>query len=240
MRVSIVGVVNNRGFFRIFFSGRGELPTKADVPPPGAAPVATATTTPETTPTPIFNGAQNVILSNSDITTTTINQQQQCSGSSTVLSAPKQPPASTEDLRREVNKFIRDKLTSRFVLTQSDVKTLFNMQLASLPPGHILGSGVSEKMLEQALFEEGGVLLTSYTEPVYVLGKVNDGHGEIRDILLDLLKVKTTVKTPLFKQKMEETLGELPPDASWRKVLREYCVSRAGQWLLKCTVDNKL
>ena len=126
------------------------------------------------------------------------------------------------------------------MLSQSDVKRLFNMQLASLPPGHILGSGVSEKMLEQALFEEGGVLLTSHTEPVYVLGKVNDGHGPIRDILLDLLKVKTTVQTAKFKQKMEEAFGELPPDASWRKVLREYCVSKSGQWALKCTVDTKL
>ena len=222
-----------------FFSGRGELPTKADVPPPGAAPVsATAATAPEPTPTPIFNGAQNVILNNSDIAPP--SQQQQKQRTSTVTSAPQQPQASADDLRREVNNFIRDKLTSRFVLSQSDVKTLFNMQLASLPSGHILGSGVSEKMLEQALFEEGGVLLTSHTEPVYVLGTVNDGHGPIRDILLDLLKVKTTVKTTLFKQKMEEAFGELPPDASWRKVLREYCVSKSGQWALKCTVDTKL
>ena len=233
------------------------MPTKADVPPPGAAPMSTTTTTtPETTPTPIFNGAQNVILNNSDITTpppppSPSQHQQPPPRASTVPSVPlqsasaKEPGAASaqgqgDDLRREVNTFIRDKLTSRFVLSQSDVKTLFNMQLASLPPGHILGSGVSEKMLEQALFEEGGVLLTSHTEPVYVLGKVDDGHGEIRDILLDLLKVKTTVKTTLFKQRMEETFGELPPDTTWRKVLREYCVSKSGQWALKCTVDNKL
>ena len=220
------------------------MPTKAEVPPPGA----TTTTTPETTPTPIFNGAQNVILNNSDITPPPPPPP----GASTVPSVPQQQSVSAkepgtasaqgpgDDLRREVNSFIRDKLTSRFVLSQSDVKTLFNMQLASLPPGHILGSGVSEKMLEQALFEEGGVLLTSHTEPVYVLGKVDDDHGEIRDILLDLLKVKTTVKTTLFKQRMEEALGKLPPDATWRKVLREYCVSKSGQWALKCTVDNKL
>ena len=133
------------------------MPTKADVPPPGAAPMSTTTTTtPETTPTPIFNGAQNVILNNSDITPppppSPSQHQQPPPRASTVPSVPlqsasaKEPGAASaqgqgDDLRREVNTFIRDKLTSRFVLSQSDVKTLFNMQLASLPPGHILGSG---------------------------------------------------------------------------------------------------
>ena len=60
------------------------------------------------------------------------------------------------ELRTELMNFVQEKLYSRFVLSLSELKRLFNVKLSSLPPGHILGKGVSDKLFEQTVIEVGG------------------------------------------------------------------------------------
>ncbi|MEW8547645.1 MAG: hypothetical protein AB2693_29405 [Candidatus Thiodiazotropha sp.] len=60
------------------------------------------------------------------------------------------------EFRTESVNFVQEKLYSRFVLSLSELKRLFNVKLSSLPPGHILGKGVSDKLFEQTVIEVGG------------------------------------------------------------------------------------
>ena len=65
------------------------------------------------------------------------------------------------ELKTELMNFIQEKLYSRFVLSMSDLKRLFNVKLSSLPPGHILGKGVSDKLIEKTVLEVGGISLAA-------------------------------------------------------------------------------
>ena len=65
------------------------------------------------------------------------------------------------ELRTELVNFVQEKLYSRFVLSISDLRRLFNVKLSSLPPGHILGKGMSDKLFEQTVIEVGGISLNA-------------------------------------------------------------------------------
>ena len=65
------------------------------------------------------------------------------------------------ELKTELMNFIQEKLYSRFVLSMSDLKRLFNVKFSSLPPGHILGKGVSDKLIEKTVLEVGGISLAA-------------------------------------------------------------------------------
>jgi hypothetical protein len=63
------------------------------------------------------------------------------------------------ELKTELLNFIQEKLYSRYVMTMTDVKRLFAIKLGQCPPGHVLGSGVADKLMEQSIVEVGGVKL---------------------------------------------------------------------------------
>lgn len=63
------------------------------------------------------------------------------------------------ELKTEIFNFVQEKLFSRLVLTLSELKKLFTLKLAICPPGHVLGSGVSDKLLEETVIEVGGIRL---------------------------------------------------------------------------------
>ena len=65
------------------------------------------------------------------------------------------------ELKTELVNFIQEKLYSRFVLSLSELKRLFNVKLSSLPPGHVLGKGVSDKLFEKTVIEVGGISLNA-------------------------------------------------------------------------------
>lgn len=65
------------------------------------------------------------------------------------------------ELKSELVNFVQEKLFSRFILTARELRRLFTMKQAQCPPGHVLNDGVSDKLLEDVLFEVGGVKLTN-------------------------------------------------------------------------------
>ncbi|CAE1294476.1 RPC5 [Acanthosepion pharaonis] len=85
------------------------------------------------------------------------------------------------DMQQELQSFVRDKLYSRYVLTLSELKRLFHLKLTQCQSGHILGTGVSDKMLEQAVIDVGGIKInnqwppaSSVDEPVFTVIKNGD------------------------------------------------------------------
>lgn len=66
---------------------------------------------------------------------------------------------NSADFKLEVLNFVREKLYTRFVVSASELRRLFQMHLAQCPPGHVLSSGVSDKMLEESILNVGGIQL---------------------------------------------------------------------------------
>lgn len=58
-------------------------------------------------------------------------------------------------MARELRAFVEATFQRQFVLTLSELKRLFNMHLASLPPGHTLFSGISDRMLQDTVLAAG-------------------------------------------------------------------------------------
>lgn len=140
-------------------------------------------------------------------------------------------------LKKELREFIAEKLKSRYVLTLNDAKNLLALKLAQCPPGHILGTGVSEKLLEYTLLDVGGIAIPCADEPIFVLKNLGDRLDVIREALVEIVKSHKAFKSTLLKRALEEKLGEPPSEADLKKVLREYCVTKGSQWHLKCIKD---
>uniref|UniRef100_A0A8C5WKX6 RNA polymerase III subunit E n=1 Tax=Leptobrachium leishanense TaxID=445787 RepID=A0A8C5WKX6_9ANUR len=56
---------------------------------------------------------------------------------------------------QELKEFVTSIFSKQYVLTMRELKRLFNLHLASLPPGHILFSGISDKKLQEMVLNSG-------------------------------------------------------------------------------------
>uniref|UniRef100_A0A8C4L3P5 RNA polymerase III subunit E n=1 Tax=Equus asinus TaxID=9793 RepID=A0A8C4L3P5_EQUAS len=65
------------------------------------------------------------------------------------------PGCANTPVARELRAFVEATFQRQFVLTLSELKRLFNLHLASLPPGHTLFSGISDRMLQDTVLAAG-------------------------------------------------------------------------------------
>ncbi|XP_053750334.1 DNA-directed RNA polymerase III subunit RPC5 isoform X2 [Panthera pardus] len=65
------------------------------------------------------------------------------------------PGCAGTPVARELRAFVEATFQRQFVLTLSELKRLFNLHLASLPPGHTLFSGISDRMLQDTVLAAG-------------------------------------------------------------------------------------
>lgn len=65
------------------------------------------------------------------------------------------PGGCIDRVAQELKAFVSSTFRKQFVLTLSELKRLFNLHLASLPPGHTLFSGISDKMLQDMVLDTG-------------------------------------------------------------------------------------
>lgn len=65
------------------------------------------------------------------------------------------PGGCVDRVAQELKAFLTITFKKHFVLTLSELKRLFNLHLASLPPGHTLFSGISDKMLQDMVLDTG-------------------------------------------------------------------------------------
>lgn len=138
------------------------------------------------------------------------------------------------DLKTELNKFVREKLTTRFVLSLGELRIQLHRFLAGCPAGHILATGVSDKLLEQAVYNSDGVKSgqTPQGDPIFTATKVGDASDRIREVLFDKMNLTKGASVAHIKQVLEEK-GDPSSENDIRKVLRQYCLSRGRVWILK-------
>lgn len=65
------------------------------------------------------------------------------------------PGCAGGPVARELRAFVEATFQRQVVLTLSELKRLFNLHLAGLPPGHTLFSGISDRMLQDTVLAAG-------------------------------------------------------------------------------------
>ncbi|XP_025032052.1 DNA-directed RNA polymerase III subunit RPC5 [Python bivittatus] len=154
------------------------------------------------------------------------------------------PERVTEELRA----FVGATFKKQYVLTLNELKRLFNLHLASLPPGNLLFSGISDKMLQDMVLDVGCKQITVPFPPqttalpdeqkVFALWEAGDVYDQHRQILLEIFSKNYRVRRNVIQNRLAREYGEDLDKQEVDKVLKDCCVSQGGMWYLKGTVQQ--
>lgn len=165
-------------------------------------------------------------------------------GNNVNYNVPNGPGGDTsKDLKTELTSFVQDKLYSRYVLTLSELRRQLALKLGQCPPGHVLGKGVSDALLAETALDVGARQVkyqwsnNSFDEPLYVITKTGDMYDEVRESILTMFQSSSKFRIGQLKKKLVDTIGDTPPESDLRKLLRDYCISKAGYYYLKGTIS---
>ncbi|XP_042720309.1 DNA-directed RNA polymerase III subunit RPC5 isoform X1 [Tympanuchus pallidicinctus] len=154
------------------------------------------------------------------------------------------PGGCSDRVAQELKAFVSSTFRKQFVLTLSELKRLFNLHLASLPPGHILFSGISDKMLQDMVLDIGCKQILVPFPPqtaaspdelkVYALWEAGDIYDQHRQVLLEIFSKNYRVRRNVIQNQLSQDLNKQEVD----RVLKDCCVSYGGMWYLKGTVQS--
>ncbi|XP_041086754.1 DNA-directed RNA polymerase III subunit RPC5-like [Polyodon spathula] len=157
---------------------------------------------------------------------------------------PRAHTAPTQELRDFVSSIFR----KHFVLTLSELKRLFNLHLASLPPGHSLFSGISDRLLQEAVLDSKCKQILVPFPPqnsaqadeqkVFALWEMGDSFDQHRQLLLEIFMKNYRVRRNLIQGKLNQEFGDNVTKTDLDRLLKECCVSYGGMWYLKGTVQS--
>lgn len=153
---------------------------------------------------------------------------------------------SKDVVRRELEVFAREALHKRLILTLSELKRLFYLKLSVSPPGHVLSSGVSDRMLEEAITSQavGGVRVNNQWPPkvqqdiMYGLVYLGERTDKLRKLLFEMFESNYRLRSPSFLTKVKENFGEEFMDAECKRLIKEVCESHGATWFLKGTLPS--
>ncbi|KAG9477010.1 hypothetical protein GDO78_002414 [Eleutherodactylus coqui] len=153
-----------------------------------------------------------------------------------------------DPVAKELMEFVESIFRRQFVLTMSELKRLFNLHLASLPPGHILFSGISDKMLQETVLNSGCKQImvpfppqstaTPEEQKVFALWTCGDTYDKERQALLELFSKGHRLRRNMIQTRMSQEFGENLTKQQLDKVLKDCCVCYGGMWYLKGTVQS--
>ncbi|XP_005054599.1 PREDICTED: DNA-directed RNA polymerase III subunit RPC5 [Ficedula albicollis] len=158
------------------------------------------------------------------------------------------PGGCIDRVAQELKAFVSATFKKQFVLTLSELKRLFNLHLASLPPGHTLFSGISDKMLQDMVLDTGCKQILVPFPPqtaaspdelkVYALWEAGDTYDQHRQVLLELFSKNYRVRRNVIQNQLSQECGEDLNKQEVDRVLKDCCVSYGGMWYLKGTVQS--
>uniref|UniRef100_A0A6I8Q8W2 Polymerase (RNA) III (DNA directed) polypeptide E (80kD) n=1 Tax=Xenopus tropicalis TaxID=8364 RepID=A0A6I8Q8W2_XENTR len=158
------------------------------------------------------------------------------------------PRGDGDLVTKELKEFVATTFNKQYVLTLRELKRLFNLHLASLPPGHILFSGISDKMLQETVLNTGCKQIkvpfppqstaTPEEQKVFALWECGDSHDQLRQELLDLFLTGHRLRRNLIQTKLSQKFGDALNKQQVDKVLKDCCVCYGGMWYLKGTVQS--
>ncbi|KAK1162850.1 DNA-directed RNA polymerase III subunit RPC5-like [Acipenser oxyrinchus oxyrinchus] len=149
---------------------------------------------------------------------------------------------------QELRDFVSSIFRKHFVLTLCELKRLFNLHLASLPPGHSLFSGISDRLLQEAVLNSKCKQILVPFPPqssaaadeqkVFALWEMGDSFDQHRQILLEIFIKNYRVRRNLIQAKLTQEFGDNVTKTDLDRLLKECCVSHGGMWYLKGTVQS--
>lgn len=158
------------------------------------------------------------------------------------------PGCASSPVARELKAFVEATFQRQFVLTLSELKRLFNLHLAGLPPGHTLFSGVSDRMLQDTVLAAGCKQILVPFPPqtaaspdeqkVFALWESGDMSDQHRQVLLEIFSKNYRVRRNMIQSRLTQECGEELSKQEVDKVLKDCCVSCGGMWYLKGTVQS--
>ncbi|XP_011372744.1 DNA-directed RNA polymerase III subunit RPC5 [Pteropus vampyrus] len=158
------------------------------------------------------------------------------------------PGCASAPVARELRAFVEATFQRQFVLTLSELKRLFNLHLAGLPPGHTLFSGISDRMLQDTVLAAGCKQILVPFPPqtaaspdeqkVFALWESGDVSDQHRQVLLEIFSKNYRVRRNLIQSRLTQECGEDLSKQEVDKVLKDCCVSYGGMWYLKGTVQS--
>ncbi|MGH0156883.1 UNVERIFIED_CONTAM: hypothetical protein FKN15_046730 [Acipenser sinensis] len=127
---------------------------------------------------------------------------------------PRAHATPTQELRDFVSSIFR----KHFVLTLSELKRLFNLHLASLPPGHSLFSGISDRLLQETILDSKCKQILVPFPPqssaeadeqkVFALWEMGDSFDQHRQLLLEIFMKNYRVRRNLIQGKLTQEFGD--------------------------------
>lgn len=151
-------------------------------------------------------------------------------------------------IAQELRAFVAATFRKQFVLTLSELKRLFNLHVASLPPGNLLFSGISDKMLQDVVLDTGCKQIMVPFPPqttalpdeqkVFALWEAGDAYDQHRQILLEIFSKNYRVRRNVILNHLAQEYGEEIDKQEVDRVLKDCCVSQGGMWYLKGTVQQ--
>ncbi|XP_069036943.1 DNA-directed RNA polymerase III subunit RPC5 isoform X1 [Lepisosteus oculatus] len=149
---------------------------------------------------------------------------------------------------RELRDFVSATFRKHFVLTLSELKRLFNLHLASLPPGHSLFAGISDRLLQDAILHSRCRQIQVPFPPqssaaadeqkVFAVWEMGDSFDKHRQLLLELFSKNFRVRRNAIQTRLAQELGDGVTKADIDRLLKECCMSHGGMWYLKGTVPS--
>ncbi|NXN22094.1 RPC5 polymerase, partial [Nycticryphes semicollaris] len=128
------------------------------------------------------------------------------------------PGGCIDRVAQELKAFVSSTFKKQFVLTLSELKRLFNLHLASLPPGHTLFSGISDKMLQDMVLDSGCKQILVPFPPqtaaspdelkVYALWEAGDTYDQHRQVLLEIFSKNYRVRRNVIQNQLSQECGE--------------------------------
>ncbi|XP_043770432.1 DNA-directed RNA polymerase III subunit RPC5 isoform X1 [Cervus elaphus] len=130
------------------------------------------------------------------------------------------PPSGSagNPVARELRAFVQATFQKQFVLTLSELKRLFNLHLASLPPGHMLFSGISDRMLQDTVLAAGCKQILVPFPPqtaaspdeqkVFALWESGDISDQHRQVLLEIFSKNYRVRRNMIQARLTQECGE--------------------------------
>ncbi|KAB0389304.1 hypothetical protein E2I00_017103 [Balaenoptera physalus] len=173
------------------------------------------------------------------------------------------PPSGSAGtpVARELRAFVEATFQRQFVLTLSELKRLFNLHLASLPPGHMLFSGISDRMLQDTVLAAGckqilvpvsSACWTGGTRPsegswtaaspdeqkVFALWESGDMSDQHRQVLLEIFSKNYRVRRNMIQSRLTQECGEDLSKQELDKVLKWTEGITPSQWQGQLKLDR--
>ncbi|KAJ8283948.1 hypothetical protein COCON_G00027980 [Conger conger] len=148
----------------------------------------------------------------------------------------------------ELLDFVGATFRKHFVLTLSELKRLFNLHLASLPPGHCLFGGISDRLLQDTiLLSHCRQILVPFPaqssaaadeQKVFAVWETGETFDKHRQILFEIFMKNYRVRRSAIQTRLSQELGDAVTKTDIDRLLKECCMCSGSMWYLKGTVQS--